>query len=1133
MMQHNIQNTEMRLLEPNSNTYYASATEDGPSSTDTNSRPPTRIILAASFESLPVFLSPEMEDHDEDIISFGGPQAYTAYKRVDKKIKPVPATIPEESKVIRRFPENPLDSLPPLPVNPPDFVPNGRLTEERLQEMKLFEEDFLWPEEKKLFTHIMQFHQNALVFEDSQRGSFREDYFSPYIIPVVPHVPWAHGNIPIPPGIREKVIELLREKMAAGVYEPSQSSYRSRWFCVLKKSGKLRLVHDLQPLNAVTIKEAGLPPNLDSFVEPFAGRQCYTVMDLYWGFDARKVHVKSRDLTAFQTPLGLLRITSLPTGFTNSPAEFQACMAFILQDEMPHTADIFIDDLAIRGPITQYLDQQGSPEVLSENPNIRRFIWEHALDVYRILHRVAHAGGTFSPSKVQLAKPTAVILGHKCTPEGRVPDEQKVEKILKWPPLTSVKEVRGFLGLCGTVRIWIKNYSLIARPLTELVRKDEEFVWDDRREEAFQTLKQIITSAPALKPIDYTSDNPIVLSVDSSQIAVGFILSQEDDNGRKRPARYGSIPMNEREARYSQPKLELYGLFRALRAYRLYLIGAKNLKVEVDAKYIKGMLNEPDLQPNATINRWIQGILLFDFTLVHIPADKHKGPDALSRRRLADDEEYVDNDDAWLDDIALFAGLPSCHVLTSQAISLTAPVSREDQVLNEIHHFLVTLEIPAGKDIQQRKRFIKRATKFFVRHEQLYKRNGINPPLRAITNLPTRYELLEQAHEQLGHKGEHAVFQTLHKRFYWPNMWNDVRKHVSSCLPCQLRSTIKPQIPLHISTPTTLFSRIYIDVMRMPAGRGGYTSLVTARDDLSGAAEGRALKSIDSESLRDFFWECLFCRYGAIQEVTTDNGSEVQGAFTLLMNRYGLPQTKITPYNSRANGVVERGHHTIREALIRTCRQNSTVRHKNKYSRKREAEVLAEWPKYVPLVYFADRITVRPTLHVSPFYVLHGTEPLLPFDLSEASFLSDSYRSGMTTEDLLVARMIQLEKRDEDLKQVAETLRKYRLRSKEQFEKRFEARLCSGDYNPGDLVLVRNTTIEKSADRKHQPRYLGPYEIFRRTQHGSYVVKELNGTPIRYRIAPFRIIPYFSRKDTRLWQLAYDDDEYETQHAIR
>ncbi|KAA1478919.1 hypothetical protein DENSPDRAFT_754094, partial [Dentipellis sp. KUC8613] len=90
--------------------------------------------------------------------------------------------------------------------------------------------------------------------------------------------------------------------------------------------------------------------------------------------------------------------------------------------------------------------------------------------------------------------------------------------------------------------------------------------------------------------------------------------------------------MSERESRYSQPKLELFGLYRALRHYRLYIIGIQNFYVEVDAQYIKGMLNEPDLQPNAAINRWIQGILMFDFTLVHVPAEKFKGPDALSRR---------------------------------------------------------------------------------------------------------------------------------------------------------------------------------------------------------------------------------------------------------------------------------------------------------------------------------------------------------------------------------------------------------------------------------------------------------------------------------------------------------------------
>jgi hypothetical protein len=144
-------------------------------------------------------------------------------------------------------------------------------------------------------------------------------------------------------------------------------------------------------------------PILDDFVEGFAGRQCYTVFDLYWGFDARKMKPESHDMTAFMTPLGLLRITSMPTGFTNSPAEFQKCMVFIFHDEIPHIANIFIDDLPIKGPRTQYLDANRKPETMPGNARIRRFIWEHALDVHCIMHRVKCAGGTFQEPTLKYA----------------------------------------------------------------------------------------------------------------------------------------------------------------------------------------------------------------------------------------------------------------------------------------------------------------------------------------------------------------------------------------------------------------------------------------------------------------------------------------------------------------------------------------------------------------------------------------------------------------------------------------------------------------------------------------------------------------------------------------------------------
>ena len=212
-----------------------------------------------------------------DLSDLQSAQSFTAYKPVDKRVTPISGTFPQDAIVHRKFPHNPLEGLPILSRNPPDFMPTKRITADRLKLININGEGFLWPEEEKLFTQVMVLNEAALAFEETDRGTLREDYFSPYIMPTIPHSAWEERNIPIPPGIKDKVIELLKHKMDAGVYEHCQSAYRSKWFCVLKKSGKLRIVHDLQALNAVSIRDAGGPPILDDFVEPFAGHQCYLV----------------------------------------------------------------------------------------------------------------------------------------------------------------------------------------------------------------------------------------------------------------------------------------------------------------------------------------------------------------------------------------------------------------------------------------------------------------------------------------------------------------------------------------------------------------------------------------------------------------------------------------------------------------------------------------------------------------------------------------------------------------------------------------------------------------------------------------------------------------------------------------
>ncbi|EJD43688.1 hypothetical protein AURDEDRAFT_29862, partial [Auricularia subglabra TFB-10046 SS5] len=161
------------------------------------------------------------------------------YKPVALKVKPTSERLPEEYRIVRKRPPDCMEGLLELPTKPPDWTPTtAHLSQERMDGFGLDQNEFLQPEERKLFKHIIQRHHDVFAWEESERRCFKTEYFEPIKYPVVPHKPWADKHHPIPPGVRDQLIELLKAKIAAGVYEPSSSSYRSGWFCLMKKDGK-------------------------------------------------------------------------------------------------------------------------------------------------------------------------------------------------------------------------------------------------------------------------------------------------------------------------------------------------------------------------------------------------------------------------------------------------------------------------------------------------------------------------------------------------------------------------------------------------------------------------------------------------------------------------------------------------------------------------------------------------------------------------------------------------------------------------------------------------------------------------------------------------------------------------------
>ncbi len=249
-----------------------------------------------------------------------------------------------------------------------------------------------------------------------------------------------------------------------------------------------------------------------------------------------------------------------------------------------------------------------------------------------MVQQMKYAGGTFSGHKAVLCMSEIMVVGHCCTYEGRKLEMDRVGVIMRWGPCEELGDVHSFLGMVGMHKMFIKDYAKKADALTKLMCLKVPFEFGKDQKESMQMLKDALRDSPSLMPIDYELETDVILGVDTSYHAIGFHICQVDPDNpkRRRYARFGSIVLNERKARFLQPKRELYGLFRALHACRHWLFGVWKLVVEMDAKYIAGMLRNPDEVPNAAINCWIESILMFHFTLVHIPGERH-APDGLSR----------------------------------------------------------------------------------------------------------------------------------------------------------------------------------------------------------------------------------------------------------------------------------------------------------------------------------------------------------------------------------------------------------------------------------------------------------------------------------------------------------------------
>jgi hypothetical protein len=217
------------------------------------------------------------------------------------------------------------------------------------------------------------------------------------------------------------------------------------------------------------------------------------------------------------------------------------------------------------------------------------------------------------------------FLGHVISDEGIRPDESKIEKVKNFPTPTNIKQVRGFLGLASYYRKFIKDFALIAKPLNQLLKNDEEFIWNDERELSFQTLKNCLISYPILRHPDF--NRPFYLYTDASGTALGAVLQQFDEDNKEYVVAYASRGLTTAEKNYFTTEQECLAIVWAIEKFHHYL-GYKRFYLVTDHAALKWLQSAA---VKGRLLRWVLKLQPYIYEVIHKPGKKHNNADALSR----------------------------------------------------------------------------------------------------------------------------------------------------------------------------------------------------------------------------------------------------------------------------------------------------------------------------------------------------------------------------------------------------------------------------------------------------------------------------------------------------------------------